>query len=92
MPLHCIAKSGANPQKLQTALDWACGVGKADWSPLQPGQPCYEPNNVFVHASYAFDAYYHQMGKTKEACDFNGVAAFTTADLSHGSCKLPGSL
>ncbi|XP_044467671.1 glucan endo-1,3-beta-glucosidase 2-like [Mangifera indica] len=89
---YCTAKDGADPKMLQAALDWACGVGKVDCSPLQQGKPCYEPDNVITHATYAFDTYYHQMGKTPEACDFNGVAAITTTDPSHGSCMFPGSL
>ncbi|BBG98634.1 O-Glycosyl hydrolases family 17 protein [Prunus dulcis] len=83
---------GADPKMLQAALDWACGPGKVDCSALLQGEPCYEPDNVIAHATYAFDTYYHKMGKTPAACDFNGVAAITTTDPSHGSCIFPGSL
>ncbi|ESW13910.1 hypothetical protein PHAVU_008G236700 [Phaseolus vulgaris] len=88
----CIAKDGADPKMLQAALDWACGPGKVECSPLLQGQPCYEPDNVIAHANYAFDTYYHKMGKTPDACDFNGVATISTSDPSHGSCLFPGSL
>lgn len=88
----CITKDGADPKMLQAALDWACGPGKVDCSALLQGEPCYEPDNVIAHATYAFDTYYHKMGKTPAACDFNGVAAITTTDPSHGSCIFPGSL
>ncbi|XVF20588.1 hypothetical protein REPUB_Repub12eG0013400 [Reevesia pubescens] len=89
---YCTAKDGADPKMLQAALDWACGPGKVDCSPLLQGKPCYEPDNVIAHATYAFDTYYHHMGKTSDACDFNGVADITTSDPSHGSCIFPGSL
>ncbi|KAL1092084.1 hypothetical protein V6Z11_D07G199800 [Gossypium hirsutum] len=89
---YCTAKEGADPKMLQAALDWACGPGKVDCSPLLQGKPCYEPDNVIAHATYAFDTYYHRMGKTSDACDFNGVADITTTDPSHGSCIFPGSL
>ncbi|XWS47543.1 hypothetical protein CRYUN_Cryun14cG0161300 [Craigia yunnanensis] len=89
---YCTAKDGADPKMLQAALDWACGPGKVDCSPLLQGKPCYEPDNVIAHATYAFDTYYHRMGKTSDACDFNGVADITTTDPSHGSCTFTGSL
>ncbi|KAL5743485.1 hypothetical protein ACOSP7_026343 [Xanthoceras sorbifolium] len=89
---YCTARDGSDPKMLQAALDWACGPGKVDCSPLLQGKTCYEPDNVIAHATYAFDTYYHQMGKAPEACNFNGVAAITTTDPSHGTCVFPGSL
>ncbi|KAK4261769.1 hypothetical protein QN277_004724 [Acacia crassicarpa] len=87
----CVANNDADPKKLQAALDWACGPGKVDCSSLLEGQPCYEPNNVVAHASYAFNAYYQMMAKSTGTCDFKGVASVTTTDPSHGSCVYPGS-
>ncbi|KAI4299599.1 hypothetical protein L6164_033042 [Bauhinia variegata] len=89
---YCMAKDGADPKMLQAALDWACGPGKVDCDPLLQGNACYEPDNVIAHATYAFDTYYHSMGKSPEACDFNGVASISTTDPSHGSCLFSGSL
>ncbi|KAF8017169.1 hypothetical protein BT93_H2378 [Corymbia citriodora subsp. variegata] len=89
---YCTAKDGADPKMLQAALDWACGIGKVDCSPLLQGESCYEPDTVAAHATYAFDTYYHQMGKAPGSCDFKGVAAITTTDPSHGSCIFSGSL
>ncbi|KAL5573812.1 hypothetical protein UlMin_023409 [Ulmus minor] len=89
---YCTAKDGADKKMLQAAIDWACGPGKVNCSALLQGQPCYEPDNVFAHATYAFNTYYHQMGEAPGSCDFNGVAAVTTTDPSHGSCVFPGSL
>lgn len=89
---YCTAKESADKKMLQAALDWACGPGKVDCSALLQGQPCYEPDNVASHATYAFDVYYHKMGKAADACDFNGVATITTTDPSHGDCVFLGSL
>ncbi|XP_073287702.1 glucan endo-1,3-beta-glucosidase 3-like isoform X2 [Primulina huaijiensis] len=87
----CVAKEGADPKMIQAALDWACGPGKVDCSILVQGQPCYEPDTVVGHASYAFNAYYHRMAMTDGTCNFNGVAIISTTDPSHGSCIYPGS-
>ncbi|XP_054808842.1 glucan endo-1,3-beta-glucosidase 3-like [Prosopis cineraria] len=87
----CVAKNDADPKRLQAALDWACGPGKVDCSSLLEGQPCYEPNNVVAHATYAFNSYYQMMAKSTGTCDFKGVASVTTTNPSHGSCIFPGS-
>lgn len=88
---YCIAMDGVDTKTLQAALDWACGPGRANCSEIQPGEPCYQPNNVKSHGSYAFDSYYHEQGKAPGSCDFKGVAMITTTDPSHGSCIFPGS-
>ncbi|GKV27300.1 hypothetical protein SLEP1_g36485 [Rubroshorea leprosula] len=88
----CVAKEAADPKMLQAALDWACGPGKVNCSPLLQGQPCYEPDNVVAHSTYAFNSYYQRMAKSPGTCDFKGVATITTTDPSHGLCVFPGSL
>ncbi|OAY66855.1 Glucan endo-1,3-beta-glucosidase 3 [Ananas comosus] len=88
---YCIARDGADAKMLQAALDWACGPGKVDCSALMQGQPCYDPDTVESHATYAFNAYYHGMGMGSGTCYFNGVAAITTTDPSHGTCLFAGS-
>ncbi|KAK9681545.1 hypothetical protein RND81_10G009700 [Saponaria officinalis] len=88
---YCVAMDGIDTKTLQTALDWACGPGRANCSEIQPGEPCYQPNNVKNHASYAFDSYYQMEGQAPDSCDFKGVAMLTTSDPSHGSCVFPGS-
>ncbi|KAL0286201.1 UNVERIFIED_CONTAM: Glucan endo-1,3-beta-glucosidase 1 [Sesamum angustifolium] len=87
---YCIAADGIDAKTLQTALDWACGPGRANCSEIQPGQSCYQPNNVKNHASYAFDSYYQKEGKSSGSCDFKGAAMITTTDPSHGNCIFPG--
>ncbi|KAL4586736.1 hypothetical protein LXL04_011380 [Taraxacum kok-saghyz] len=88
---YCVAREGVDRKMLQAALDWACGPGKVDCSAMVQGAPCYEPDTVAAHATYAFDAYYHRMAMAEGTCDFNGVATVTTTDPSHGSCIFPGS-
>ncbi|KAK8947077.1 Glucan endo-1,3-beta-glucosidase 1 [Platanthera zijinensis] len=76
----CVAVDGADRKALQAALDWACGPGRANCSEIQPGEACYDPNDVRRHASYAFDSYYHKEGKVVGSCYFQGVAMVTTTD------------
>ncbi|TKY72171.1 Glucan endo-1,3-beta-glucosidase 1 [Spatholobus suberectus] len=79
---YCVAADGVDVETLQAALDWACGPGRANCSEIQPGESCYQPNNVKNHASYAFDSYYQSQGKSPGSCDFKGVAMITTSDPS----------
>ncbi|CAN8238397.1 unnamed protein product [Cochlearia groenlandica] len=88
---YCTAREGADTKMLQAALDWACGPGKIDCSPIKQGEKCYEPDNVIAHSNYAFDTYYQQTGNNPDACNFNGVATITTTDPSHGTCVFAGS-
>ncbi|KAI4371819.1 hypothetical protein MLD38_010123 [Melastoma candidum] len=82
----CVASPGAMGANLQNALDWACGVGKTDCSPIQHGGPCFEPNTLLSHASYAFNIYYQQNGNSDIACNFGGTARIVTRNPSHGKC------
>lgn len=87
----CIAKPNADSKKLQDGLNWACGTGRANCSAIQQGEPCYFPDTLENHASYAYNDYYqkqHGMGGT---CDFDGTATLATKDPSHGSCVFTGS-
>ncbi|EPS74061.1 hypothetical protein M569_00697, partial [Genlisea aurea] len=86
---YCISADGIDTKTLQTALDWACGPGRANCSEIQPGERCYQPNNVKNHASYAFDSYYQMEGKSSVSCDFKGVAMITTTDPSTSYLLIP---
>ncbi|KAA8523191.1 hypothetical protein F0562_009614 [Nyssa sinensis] len=82
----CIASSTASEVDLQSALDWACGPGNVDCSAIQPSQPCFEPDNLVSHASYAFNNYYQQNGATDIACGFGGTGYRTNKNPSYDSC------
>ncbi|XP_011620762.1 glucan endo-1,3-beta-glucosidase 12 [Amborella trichopoda] len=87
----CVALAGAKQDDLQNALDWACGLGMADCSPIQPGEICFEPDNLVSHASYAFNNYYQQNGNAPIACNFGGTAGIISRDPSYGSCTYQSS-
>lgn len=78
----CVAVEGGDAKEIQAALDWACGPGRANCSEIQPGESCYDPNDVRRHASYAFDSYYQKEGKVVGSCYFQGIAMVTTTDPS----------
>lgn len=80
--VFCIAKQDADSNKLLDGLNWACGQGQANCTAIQVGQPCYSPNTVVNHASYAYNDYYQKMQSVGGTCDFQGTAMTTTVDPS----------
>lgn len=80
--LWCVAKNNAEDAALQGALDWACGPGGADCSPIQQGGPCYDPSDVQTMASYAFNDYFLKNGLTDDGCNFGNNAAVTSLNPS----------
>ncbi|XP_057797755.1 glucan endo-1,3-beta-glucosidase 13-like [Salvia miltiorrhiza] len=83
----CVARPGVPQNDLKIALDWACGLGRADCRAIQAGGPCFEPNTLLSHASYAFNNYYQQNGNNAIACHFGGTAALTHYNPSYGRCS-----
>ncbi|XP_002969476.2 glucan endo-1,3-beta-glucosidase 3 [Selaginella moellendorffii] len=82
----CVARSGASDADLESALNWACGIGNADCSAIQQGGACYSPDSVASHASYAFNSYFQRNVQGNGTCDFNGCATLTSTDPSYNSC------
>ncbi|MCD9637809.1 hypothetical protein HAX54_021313 [Datura stramonium] len=85
----CVANEKAAPEKLQAALDYACGEGGADCRPIQPGATCYDPDTLEAHASYAFNSYYQKKARATGTCDFKGAAYVVIQHPKYGSCKFP---
>lgn len=78
----CIADEQVPDDELQRALDWACGKGGADCRNIQVKQPCFYPNTVRDHASYAFNSYYQKFKHKGATCYFNSAAMVTALDPS----------
>lgn len=89
--VFCVAMQGANTTALQNGLNYACGQGGANCSAIQPGQPCYDPNTLQNHASFAYNDYYQETQSVGGTCDFDGTATTTNIDPSYGSCIFTGS-
>ncbi|URD85453.1 translocase subunit SecA [Musa troglodytarum] len=86
----CVAKAGTPNAALQLALDYACGIGGADCSAIQPTGSCYNPDTLQAHASYAFNSYY-QKNPVASSCDFAGTAMLVNANPSTTTCIFPSS-
>ncbi|CAN8259473.1 unnamed protein product [Cochlearia groenlandica] len=89
--MFCVAKADADDDKLDDGLNWACGQGRANCAAIQPGQPCYLPNDIKSHASYAYNDYYQKMKTAGGTCDFDGTAIATSRDPSYRTCAYTGS-
>ncbi|KAL4627697.1 hypothetical protein ACB092_05G184100 [Castanea dentata] len=83
----CVAHPGVSQADLQNALDWACGLGMADCREIQEDGPCFNPDTLLSHASYAFNKYYQQNGNSDIACNFGGAATITKNNPSYGKCS-----
>ena len=87
--MWCVAKGDVGKEKLQSALEYACGEGGADCHPIQPGATCYNPNTVEAHASFAFNSYYQKKSRAMGSCYFGGAAYVVTQPPRYGSCEFP---
>jgi hypothetical protein len=89
--LWCVAKNNAEDSALQGALDWACSTGGANCGPVQVGGSCYDPADLERTSSFAFNDYFLKSGMTEDSCNFDGTAALSSLNPSHGNCKFPSS-
>ncbi|MCO5593253.1 hypothetical protein L7F22_047260 [Adiantum nelumboides] len=79
--MWCVASPTADSDALQAALDFVCATNPAYCAPLQPGQPCFLPNTTAAHASYAFNAYWLDLGYSHgHPCSFGGTALIAHSD------------
>ncbi|OEL15295.1 hypothetical protein BAE44_0023690 [Dichanthelium oligosanthes] len=81
----CVAKTGLMDLALQNGIDYACGMGGADCSAIQPMGACYNPNTLQAHASYAFNSYF-QRNPSPTSCDFGGAGMLVNVNPSSGTC------
>ncbi|XP_030504591.2 glucan endo-1,3-beta-glucosidase 12 [Cannabis sativa] len=84
----CVAKPHANDKVLQGVLDFCCGPGGVDCREIyNDSGPCFEPNRLLAHASYAMNSYYQMHGRNFWNCDFKGIGLVTFSDPSYGPCR-----
>ncbi|XP_040381524.1 vegetative cell wall protein gp1-like [Oryza brachyantha] len=82
----CVANPTVASAVAQTAMDYACGSG-ADCDMLAPGAPCFLPDTLMAHASYAFNSYWQRTKVAGGTCDFAGAAMLITKDPSYDGCR-----
>ena len=68
--LWCVARPGTSANDLVDMEEVACGAG-ADCFMMSEHGPCYEPNTLLDHVSWAVNSYY---SKHLGPCDFKGHA------------------
>ncbi|EPS71123.1 hypothetical protein M569_03638 [Genlisea aurea] len=90
--LYCVCNSGLGDAVLQKNIDYACGNG-ADCSPILQNGPCYIPNTVKDHCSYAVNSYYQRQGETGGSCNFSGTASISQTPPANSApgCAYPSS-
>ncbi|CAI5459103.1 unnamed protein product [Closterium sp. Yama58-4] len=88
-------RCGVAPGSLLNALNWACGPGGADCSSIQPGGACFQPGNLALHASVAFNSIFHSHAHRPGSCFFGGNAVVVphVPDYAAGpaTCTFPSS-
>ncbi|XP_008460404.2 LOW QUALITY PROTEIN: probable glucan endo-1,3-beta-glucosidase A6 [Cucumis melo] len=87
--IWCVVGKGVNMSEVVGALSYACSQGNKTCEPIRKGGPCYEPDSLKTHASFAFSSYWAQFRKIGGTCYFNGLATQTIKDPSYGKCKFP---
>ncbi|KAG5392566.1 hypothetical protein IGI04_022529 [Brassica rapa subsp. trilocularis] len=86
----CVCREGLSEAMLQKTLDYACGAG-ADCGPIHQNGPCFNPNTVKSHCSYAVNSFFQKKGQSQGTCDFAGTATVSASDPSYTSCPFPAS-
>uniref|UniRef100_A0ACD6AEG6 Uncharacterized protein n=1 Tax=Avena sativa TaxID=4498 RepID=A0ACD6AEG6_AVESA len=84
--LWCVAKPTVESVYVQAAMDYACGSG-ADCGMAAPGGPCYLPDTLMAHASFACNSYWQCAKAAGGTCDFAGSAMLITKDPSYNECQ-----
>ncbi|XP_038889071.1 leucine-rich repeat extensin-like protein 3 [Benincasa hispida] len=83
--LWCVAKPSVPDPIIQEAMNYACGT-VADCDSILPNGPCFLPNTLYAHASYAFNSYWQRTKVGGGTCEFGGIAMLVTVDPSYDGC------
>ncbi|GJN11119.1 hypothetical protein PR202_ga29288 [Eleusine coracana subsp. coracana] len=86
----CVCRQDAPQAALQKTIDYACGAG-ADCNSIHENGPCYNPNTVPAHCSWAANSYYQNNKARGATCDFTGTATLSTTNPSSSGCSYPTS-
>ncbi|QCD83897.1 major pollen allergen Ole e 10-like isoform X2 [Vigna unguiculata] len=82
----CVAKASSSDSTLQNNIEYACSI-LGDCKMIQPGGSCFDPNNLFNHASVVMNQYYAFSGGNGWNCYFSGSGLIVVSDPSYDNCK-----
>ncbi|VFQ66644.1 unnamed protein product [Cuscuta campestris] len=74
--MYCLCKDGIAESQLQKNIDFACGSG-ADCGPILQNGPCFSPNSVNDHCSYAVNSYFQRQSPSGADCNFSGTTTLS---------------
>ena len=80
----CMAKPSSDEKVLQANINYACS--NVSCAVIQPGGPCYNPNNLLSHTSVAMNLYFAANGRHSWNCYFADSGIIVKSDPSYGSC------
>uniref|UniRef100_A0A0E0E4X5 X8 domain-containing protein n=1 Tax=Oryza meridionalis TaxID=40149 RepID=A0A0E0E4X5_9ORYZ len=83
----CVANPTVASAVAQTAMDYACASGADCGMVAAPGAPCFLPDTLMAHASFAFNSYWQRTKVAGGTCDFAGAAMLITKDPSYDGCR-----
>ncbi|CAN6303500.1 unnamed protein product [Urochloa humidicola] len=86
----CVCRTDLADSALQKTLDYACGDG-ADCKPILQNGPCFAPDTVKAHCSYAVNSFYQRNNQNAQACVFSGTAVLSNNDPSGNGCTYPAT-
>lgn len=75
-----MAKPTVAEDKLQEAMDYACGQGGVDCQETAAGGSCFYADNIPSHTSYAFNSYWQKMRRIGGSCDFGSTAVLINSN------------
>ncbi|GLT79130.1 hypothetical protein SLA2020_506320 [Shorea laevis] len=87
----CIVKPSMDIDQLQKNIDYCCTQAENNCGTIQPGAPCYNPNNLVSDASVVMNFYFQKSGNQHSACYFNGSGLIIQEDPSVGACTYPAN-
>lgn len=80
----CLPRPSTSDRELMANLIHACNV--VNCTATQQGGPCFYPDTLINHASFAMNLYYQKSGANYWNCDFRKTAVIAVTDPSYGEC------
>ncbi|GMN43319.1 hypothetical protein TIFTF001_012537 [Ficus carica] len=88
----CVAKPSTSDSSLTDNMDFACDHVQDECNPIRKdtSNPCYNPDTLIHHGSFAMNAYYQKKGRHHWNCNFDNSGLISIKNPSYGSCVYTG--